>query len=269
MRLTERAIDSICILEGSYPRDGLDKATIEAYRTALADLPPILITATGVLVDGAHRLQAYRLEGKTTIPVEVDSTLPEDPTVEQILIYSIELNARHGKQLTMTEKAKDARRLYGKGIDGVVYRTSKLAAKLGADERTVREWVRTQREEEKTERQRKALDLYLQCFTQQEIAERLGWSQDTISKDISGFTENGNSAEICKPDFLRFADVWSFVECDKRFGHDFKGRIPGQIVQHTLYYYTEVFDIVVDPMAGSGTTVDVCKCCQSAKWDTF
>ncbi len=58
---------------------------------------------------------------------------------------------------------------------------------------------------------------------------------------------------------LRFADVWSFVECDKRFGHDFKGRIPGQIVQHTLYYYTEVFDIVVDPMAGSGTTVDVCK----------
>ncbi|MDP3063240.1 MAG: DNA methyltransferase, partial [Chloroflexota bacterium] len=53
--------------------------------------------------------------------------------------------------------------------------------------------------------------------------------------------------------------VWSFVECDKRFGHDYPGRIPGQIVQHVLYYYTEVFDIVVDPMAGSGTTVDVCK----------
>jgi len=71
--------------------------------------------------------------------------------------------------------------------------------------------------------------------------------------------QNGKNAEMHKPDPLRFADVWSFTECDKRFGHDFKGRIPGQIVQHTLYYYTEVFDIVVDPMAGSGTTIDVCK----------
>ncbi|MBA7549309.1 hypothetical protein ES705_41788 [subsurface metagenome] len=256
---TERKIDSIRIMEGSYPRDGLDKATIEAYRAALADLPPILITATDVLVDGAHRLQAYRLEGKTNIPIEVDATLPELPTVEQILIRSVQLNARHGKQITMTEKAKDARRLYGKSIDGVTYHTSELAAKLGAGERTVREWVRTQREDEKTERQRKALDLYLQCFTQQEIAEKLGWSRETISDDLESFGKNGRNAENTKPDPLRFADVWSFVECDKRFGHDFKGRIPGQIVQHTLYYYTEVFDIVVDPMAGSGTTVDVCK----------
>ena len=259
MTVTERAIDSIRMLDGAYPRDGLDKATIEAYRAALADLPPILITATGVLLDGAHRLQAYRLEGKTIIPVEVDSTMPDEPTVEQILIYSAELNARHGKQLTMTEKAKLVRGLYGKSINGVIYRTSELAAKLGADERTVREWTRTQREDEKTERQRKALDLYLQCHTQEEIAEKLGWDQSVISRDLQDFMQNGKSAEMHKPDPLRFADVWSFVECDKRFGHDFKGRIPGQIVQHTLYYYTEVFDIIVDPMAGSGTTVDVCK----------
>lgn len=255
---TERKIDSIRILDGAYPRDGLDKATIEAYRAALADLPPILITAGDILVDGTHRLQAYRLEGKTTIPVEVDSALPKDPTVEQILIRSAELNARHGKQLTMTEKAKLTRGLYGKSINGVIYRTSELAAKLGADERTVREWTRTQREDEKTERQRKALDLYLQCLTQEEIAEKLGWAIGTINNDLESF-KNGNSAENEKPDPLRFADVWSFSQCDKRFGHDFKGRIPGQIVQHTLYYYTEVFDIVIDPMVGSGTTVDVCK----------
>jgi hypothetical protein len=62
MTVTERAIDSIRILDGAYPRDGLDKATIESYRAAFADLPPILITASGVLGDGAHRLQSYRLE---------------------------------------------------------------------------------------------------------------------------------------------------------------------------------------------------------------
>ncbi|MBC8273410.1 MAG: hypothetical protein H8E40_00355 [Chloroflexi bacterium] len=258
MTVTERAIDNIRILDGAYPRDGLDKATIESYRAALTDLPPILITASGVLVDGAHRLQAYRLEGKTTIQVEMDSSLPEEPTVEQVLILSAELNARHGKQLTMTEKARVACALYGKTLNGTVYHTSELAAKLGASERIVRDWTRTQRENEKTERQKKALELYLQCFTQQEIAEKLGWSRQIIGQDLDD-AKNGKTAENGKPDPLRFADVWSFSECDKRFGHDFKGRIPGQIVQHTLYYYTEVFDIIVDPMAGSGTTVDVCK----------
>lgn len=123
--------------------------------------------------------------------------------------------------------------------------------------RTGREWTRTQREDEKTERQRKALGLYLQCLTQEEIAEKLGRAIGTINSDLAG-CKNGKTAENA-PDPLRFADMWSFVECDKRFGHDFKGRIPGQIVQHTLYYYTEMFDIVVDPMAGSGTTIDVSK----------
>jgi predicted HTH transcriptional regulator len=109
-----------------------------------------------------------------------------------------------------TERAKLTRGLYGKSINGVIYRTSELAAKLGADERTVREWTRTQREDEKTERQRKALELYLQCLTQEEIAERLGWDRTTITKDLDD-VKNGKSAENHQPDPLRFADVWSFV----------------------------------------------------------
>ena len=54
--------------------------------------------------------------------------------------------------------------------------------------------------------------------------------------------------------------VWNFSTCDPLFGvPDFPGRIPGQIVQNILYYYTEEGDLVVDPMAGSGTTFDVCE----------
>jgi len=58
------------------------------------------------------------------------------------------------------------------------------------------------------------------------IAEKLGWTQPVISADLNDI-KNGISAENYKPNPLRFADVWSFTECDKRFGHDFKGRIPG------------------------------------------
>lgn len=60
--------------------------------------------------------------------------------------------------------------------------------------------------------------------------------------------------------WLRYTDVWNFSECDKRFGlNDYDGRIPGQIIQNLLYYYTEPKDVVIDPMAGGGTTLDVCQ----------
>lgn len=50
---------------------------------------------------------------------------------------------------------------------------------------------------------------------EEETGEKLGWSQQIISNDLAELTKNGKSAENGKPDPLRFADVWSFVECDK------------------------------------------------------
>jgi hypothetical protein len=56
----------------------------------------------------------------------------------------------------------------------------------------------------------------------------------------------------------RLYNVWNFVGCDSRFGKEgFPGRIPGQIIQNLLYYYAKPEDLIVDPMAGSGTTFDV------------
>lgn len=54
-------------------------------------------------------------------------------------------------------------------------------------------------------------------------------------------------------------DVWTFSTCDPRFGADYPGRIPGQLVAQVLYFFTEQGDLVLDPMAGSGTTLDVAK----------
>jgi hypothetical protein len=52
-------------------------------------------------------------------------------------------------------------------------------------------------------------------------------------------------------------DVWSFRH-DPAFGIPHPGAIPPAIVAHTLYYYTIPNALVVDPMAGGGTTLDVC-----------
>jgi len=54
-------------------------------------------------------------------------------------------------------------------------------------------------------------------------------------------------------------DVWNIAGCNPLFGmEEAEGRIPGQIIQNILHYYTREGDLVVDPMAGGGTTIDVC-----------
>ncbi len=62
-------------------------------------------------------------------------------------------------------------------------------------------------------------------------------------------------------------NVWNYASCDPRFGEKYgdirlkehPGRIPGQAVVNLLLWLTKSFDVVVDPMAGGGTTIDVCK----------
>jgi hypothetical protein len=54
-------------------------------------------------------------------------------------------------------------------------------------------------------------------------------------------------------------DVWNFSSCHDSMGADHPGRIPGELVCHVLYFFTEPGAVVVDPMAGSGTVLDACR----------
>jgi len=45
---------------------------------------------------------------------------------------------------------------------------------------------------------------------------------------------------------------------DHRFGDAWPGRIPAQLVAHTLFYFTRQNDLVFDPMAGGGVVPDTC-----------
>ncbi len=53
-------------------------------------------------------------------------------------------------------------------------------------------------------------------------------------------------------------DVWAFRH-DRAFGIPHPGSIPPALVAHTLHYFTTPGALVVDPMAGGGTTLDVCQ----------
>ncbi len=70
---------------------------------------------------------------------------------------------------------------------------------------------------------------------------------EKLSEDVKGLK--------CTP---RPYDVWNFAECCDLMGYKYKGRIPGQIILQLLYFFTEQGDLIIDPMAGSGTVVDAC-----------
>jgi len=54
-------------------------------------------------------------------------------------------------------------------------------------------------------------------------------------------------------------DVWNYSKCMPLTGkNDYPGRIPGQLIINILYFFTSQGDLVIDPMAGGGTTLDAC-----------
>ena len=80
-------------------------------------------------------------------------------------------------------------------------------------------------------------------------------------------TENGlhslwkqmNGVEDEDRPWLRVYNVWNFAKCDDRFGLNHPGMVPGQIMQNLNWYFTKPGDLVIDPFAGGGSTIDVCK----------
>jgi len=54
-------------------------------------------------------------------------------------------------------------------------------------------------------------------------------------------------------------NVWKTFQINDTYGQDYPGRTPHEIITSLLYYYTNEGDTVLDPMAGGGTTIDVCK----------
>lgn len=60
---------------------------------------------------------------------------------------------------------------------------------------------------------------------------------------------------------VQLYNQWSFSSPDPRFGEDWPGRIPGQVVLNIIWHYFNHRDKlkILDPMSGGGSTNDVCR----------
>lgn len=144
-------------------------------------------------------------------------------------------------------------------------------------------WLSRIDKDNKEKRECEIVNLWLACHTQEEIAEEVGMTQQGVGlvlQQIAKFqfiVKLGQCSEI-EDDKKRFEEiarlnreqaehkfefsiplynVWKQQE--KTPGINHPGNTEVRFVDNLLYLYTNPFDIVIDPFAGSGSTADICK----------
>jgi len=237
----KKQIKEIVFRKDLYPRFEPDLKKIGEYSENVERLPPILINQDNILIDGWHRIKAHRQSGLDEIEVNVETTESE----ESLYLRSIELNSIHGLQLSYKDKKSIAVRLYDGG------NTERLVKALSISDRTFRGWTERKRKEITKERDELIIELYLKCKTQEEIAKELDITDQTVA----------NILKMAKMPNLEFTpyiyNIWNQSKINNEQKHF--GNFPIEYMENLLYYYTNPFDVVYDPFAGGGVTIDACK----------
>lgn len=253
--MEEQRVSDIVWREDLYPRFEPNAAVIQQYAQSLNMLPPVEVNQRNELIDGFHRWKAHQKEGRETIAVTVTETVND----REFRLLAIRRNATHGLQLTNAEKKHHARMAYTGAED-----KEELAQLFGVSSRTMHNWLQDADKALKEERDRKIASMWLACYTEGEIAEAAGIGRSTVAEMVQKPSEIADlqkatvfstySEPNWKPPLY---DVWAFAKSTNKVRHG--GNSEVRIVDNLLYLYTKPFDIVVDPFAGGGSTIDVCK----------
>ena len=292
---TKIPISDIVLDEEIYPRDRIDQKRVGIFAENIRDdfkFDPIEVQAhpeqTGKyrILDGVHRWGAYKEIGATEIPVHIITLDGVDP-----LLYAAK-KAIGPLQLTEDEARTTARRAFQ---NNPRLTSAEIGKAIGRSRRTVDSYIADLRAATQMEIDFNIFRMNRLRIPQERIATRLGLDQKTIhyhlgkkaelpfslNTDLSkGFTvpqvaeKHGWTEPMVwsialegKSDLDRFKalnwglrtwDLWNWNDCDKRFGDDWPGRIPAQMIAHILYYFSDQGDLVLDPMAGGGVVADTC-----------
>jgi len=263
-------IKSIIFDKSLYSRTGgIDRNAVEDYSKNIITMPPIVINQNNKIVDGVHRYHACLKADQQSMNVKQIELPDEDIKLANLLI-DIQSGVRHPIQ--------DKRSIVIDLYDPQNTKQNKLLMdELGIPERTFYDWTAEKRSiMQKQVNQAIAIDLLNPHLTQQEIAEQNGYKDrnaivrfknmmcDKIAEIAKMSHEELQEADL---DFLikykKFVEndlllynIWNSAKGDNNshFGH-----FPVLFMKNLLYYHTEPFDLVYDPFAGSGTTIDACR----------
>jgi DNA-binding XRE family transcriptional regulator len=175
--------------EGLYPRvDGHDPATVQTYVRDMDQIEAagklISINADGILLDGRHRMLAYKTRADGADPEITVYRYPISSKLESFRL-ACELQDR-GFALSNGDRQASAKRLYALGDQS----QADIAKVLGVSAPTVSKWLSRTIKEEKEAKQKKAREMWLACATQEEVAEAVGVPRKTIDDWTTDFGES-------------------------------------------------------------------------------
>ncbi len=240
---------------------------IEGIRTH-GILVPLVVTASGEhwqVVSGHRRLACARLVGMLNVPCEIRTIEGEEALRLAVLEYNRQRRKTFSQMMREADALEELSTLKAKGrslanlrrgveppdspdrrdSDGRGGRTdSTIAQAIGLGGKDL---------------YRQARVLWRKSQTDDPRAKNGVAQLDAGTKTIHAAYKDLRRRDRFTAGFRPTPyDVWSFKH-DRAFGIPHPGTIPPGIVAHTLHYFTEPGGRVVDPMAGGGTTLDVCE----------
>jgi len=288
-------ITNIILDENIYPRHKIDQRRVAVFSENIRDgftFDPIDVQAHPTLpgkyriLDGVHRWSAYKTTGAAQPEVIIRQLNGADP-----LLYAAQ-KAIGPRQLTEEEAKDTARRAFQ---NNPRLATVEIGKAIGRSRRAVDYYIADLRAAVQMELDLKIFHMARLGIPQERIAGRLGIARTTLETHLTKLATlpNSSNADLSrgftisrvaekhgwpepmvwspalegKDDHERFKqlnrglrtwDLWGWPDCDKRFGDDWPGRIPAQLIGHLLYYFSQQNDMVFDPMAGGGVTPDTC-----------
>jgi hypothetical protein len=278
--IKEIAVSEVVFREDLYPRLETSALTVQKYAEDLDVLPPIEVNQHNEIIDGWHRWTAHRKNGAEMIRAIVTET--ECDT--QLLEFAITRNATHGLQLSQQDKRDIARKIYaGTPLSEQGKKKQSLARILSVSESLIYTWLAHIDKDNKEKREAEIVQMYLSCHTQEQIAEAVGMTSQGVGKvlkqipnlefvsnlgDFSNIADDAARQEAITQRNKEYAyhtaeftlplyNIWRQQEKSEASVHF--GNTEPRWLDNLLYLYTDPFDIVVDPFAGGGSTIDICK----------
>jgi hypothetical protein len=258
-------LGQIILDQAIYPRKTHNPAVVQQYATVLDEIEArqnfISISESNKLLDGKHRYLAYLKNFDSNKQKEIDVYVYPTKTDADCFALAVELNSSHGQQLSNEDKKLSAINLYS--MFG--FPIGDIAKMVSVKKAVVIEWLKPIKDKKDAEENEQIFNMWLACCTQDEIAEALEIPQQTITdklKVLPGSFPGTKSVKLSN--FDEYEDVplytgagWTFSKKTNEVSHF--GNSEVQIVDKLLYLFTNPYDIVVDPFAGGGSTIDICK----------
>lgn len=216
--------------ERVYPRPQKDKDNVRTLADKLKagiELDPATVQKVKyengevrtIMLNGGHRLDAYDLENRDEMPVEFwkDGTIPFEEYMDAMLIFAHQANDEQGLNMRSIDTRHVARMLRRRNPS---WSAKKIGEKLHRGKSTVHSYIQDIIQEQRSSEQQLIFNLRMTGWTQQEIADKIGKNQGSISKIMQKselgkvhtlFQRGKNPEDIAEMFDLSIPAVWHII----------------------------------------------------------